>query len=121
VRRILVVDDVPEIADLVSALLSRIPGASIVTQSDPTKALAWLREQDVDLVVSDFRMPGLDGLSLLQEARRLHPRAGRVLMTGYNELPATAADVESAGLGACLQKPLDPDGLVAVVKRLLAT
>lgn len=119
-RRILVVDDVPEIADLVRRMLSPIGGAVVVAESDPTQALRRLQEERVDLVVSDFRMPGLDGLTLLQEARRLHPRAGRVLMTGYNELPATPADIEAAGLGATLQKPLDPDWLVATVRRMLS-
>jgi CheY-like chemotaxis protein len=119
VRRILVVDDVPEVADLVGALLAPT-GAVVVTESDPAQALRRLKEERVDLIVSDFRMPGIDGLTLLQEARRLHPRAGRVLMTGYNELPATPADIEAAGLSATLQKPLDPEWLLAIARRMLA-
>ena len=104
----LVVDDVPEILDLFRGIVRRIRAVPVVLEVAPSgeRAVARLRERTFDLVVSDFRMRQVDGIEVLQKARELHPEGRRILMTGYNEVPAAPERIRAAGVDAYVHKPL---------------
>ncbi|MCA9517690.1 MAG: HDOD domain-containing protein [Myxococcales bacterium] len=77
------------------------------------EALDLLGHEPVDVIVSDIRMPGVDGIALLQRVRETHPDIARIVLTGYAE-PAQ----ERAAFAVChrfLPKPCDPDVLVATI------
>ena len=120
----LVVDDEPEIADLVAETLRREEGLEAETAPSGRRALARLERGGIDLVICDLRMPDLDGAALAGELRARHPGlASRlVLMTG-DALRAGAGETGAAagpGIGApVLEKPLDLAALRRVVRRLL--
>jgi DNA-binding NtrC family response regulator len=82
------------------------------------QALLLISVSDYDVIVSDVRMPGMDGLELVQRCRQLRPDSPVVLMTGYGdrELEAQAS---KCGAYAFLHKPVDADVLLSVISRAL--
>jgi len=102
--RVLVVDDEPGGADLVAARLERsaVCGEAVATR-DPHEALETVREGAVDCVVSDYRMPRLDGLELFEAVRESDPELPFVLYTARDD-PAFERRATEAGVTACLRK-----------------
>lgn len=107
-RSMLVVDDVPEICSFFErwCAIYRAHPIEVTTTGDPVEALALVSQRPFDVVISDFRMPHVSGVQVLAAARSLNPSGRRVLMTGYNEIPATAEEMAAAGLSARLRKPM---------------
>ncbi len=118
--RVVYVDDDPTMLLLVQALLQRA-GHQVRCFDDPYAAMARLREQpdDVDLVISDFNMPGLSGLDVAREIAVLRPGLPVVISSGFvtDELLANAA---RAGVRQVLQKEYIVERLVALVDQLRA-
>lgn len=116
-KHVLVVDDVPEICAFFESLVQRIRGLDVrlTIESDPARGLERLRERPYDLVVSDFRMGEVDGIRLLRESRALNPGGRRILMTGYNEIPAPVSQIREANVDAYIQKPLRSQDLLLLL------
>jgi two-component system response regulator AtoC len=114
--RVLVVDD----KEAYLSLFRRIspPDLEIVCAADGAQALARLSAERFDLVVSDIRMPGLDGLSLLRRVRDAGIDCEIVLMTAYGTI-AEAVQAMKYGASDFLTKPFDPDAAVAAMEQAL--
>jgi len=114
--RVLVVDDKKNYL----ALFRRILPADIEVEcaSDATRALELLAESSFDVVVSDVRMPGMDGVALLETIKTEHPDVEVVLMTAYGTIPSA---VKAMKLGAVeyLTKPFDPGDAVRAVEEAI--
>ena len=112
--RVLVVDDKDNIVKLLARILA--PEFEVATASDGTRALALIAAHEFDVIVSDIRMPGADGMVVLQETRRRSPETEVILMTAFATVQAAVAAMK---LGAYdyLQKPFEPDEAVIVVRR----
>ncbi|MBI5500815.1 MAG: sigma-54-dependent Fis family transcriptional regulator [Deltaproteobacteria bacterium] len=120
VPRVLIVDDDAALRRLAGDVLAG-QGYDLREAADGSAALALLRAQPVDVVVSDLRMPGLDGLALLAAARALPEPPVVILLTAYGTVPQA---VEAMRLGAFdfVEKPLpSPATLRRVVARALAS
>ena len=118
---LLVVDDEPDILSTVQAFLeASIPGANVRACLSATSALDILREVEVDLVLSDLKMPGMDGLQFLTKARARAPEVPRVLMTAYPDTDLAIRAINEGRIQHFLTKPLDPTMLSSVVASLLA-
>ena len=113
--KILVVDDEEAIRYSLRELLTDA-GNEVTEAEHGPAALTILSEQDVDLVISDLRMPAIDGLELLEHVRRDHPHALFVLMTAYGD-ERTAVQALQMGAFHYLPKPFDNDEIRAVVER----
>lgn len=104
--RILVVDDEPDIAESFCDLLrSLVPGVMVNQALAGREALQKLREGPVDLIVTDFMMPGMNGIQFLREAERVAPGVPNILVTAFE-----ADMVRKAGGPApdrILHKPFD--------------
>lgn len=112
--RVVVVDDEPAVARSLGRLLAT-QGFEVLTCESGAAALALLSEAPVDAVVSDFNMPGMNGVALLAEVKRRWPRARRVMVS------ALAETLDAASLADCqpctvLPKPFDERALVAALK-----
>jgi thioredoxin reductase (NADPH) len=112
---ILTVDDDAQVLSAIAGDLRRKFGKDyrIVRASDAAEALAALRQlkdaaEPVALLLSDQRMPGLDGVSFLTEARTLFPNAKRALLTAYADTDAAIAAINQSQVDYYLQKPWDP-------------
>src|SRR4029434_4299509 len=117
-RRLLVVDDDRAMREmLVSLFKERL--LLVEDASSATAALAAVAEQDFDVVLSYMRMPGLSGVELVGQLRRLRPSTPVVLMTAFGSIDSA---VEAMRSGACdyLTKPFEPDAVILAVERALA-
>lgn len=122
-ERVLVIDDDPQVLALISRLLRR-SGYHVETISRGEEALerlrleATLKEGDLALVLSDLKMPGVDGLQILEHVKDYCPDAVFVLMTGYATTDSAVVALRQ-GVYDYLTKPLDLDDLVSTVQRAL--
>ena len=112
----MLVDDEPMVATALRSFLELETAWRILTFTDPLQALDTLREDDVDVLVTDFMMPGLDGVSFLRQAREIRPLASRVLLTGYADKTNAIRAINEAGLYYYLQKPWDNEQLKMVIR-----
>lgn len=121
-KSILVVDDVPEILAFFERVASRYKTRpiEITTLESPQEAVDLLARRPFDVVISDFRMPRVNGVEVLRAAREANPEGRRILMTGYNEIPATAAEMDAAGPQAKIHKPLRASFLLEVLQACLS-
>jgi sigma-B regulation protein RsbU (phosphoserine phosphatase) len=88
----------------------------VLEAEDPRKALDDLSRTPVDLVISDFLMPQMNGIEFLQEARKLQPEAIRVLLTGYADKENAIKAINDVGLYHYLEKPWDNEALLSIVR-----
>ncbi len=111
--RLLIVDDKPSFL----ALFEKLVGNRMEVRTAPTgnKALGLLALEEFDVVVSDVRMPGIDGLELLREIRRCAPHVEVILVTAYGTIPQAVAAMQ-AGAFSYLTKPFDPDDALALIE-----
>lgn len=115
--RILVCDDKENFTKLFRRILPS-EQFDVTTAEDGTRALALVAAGDFDVVVSDIRMPGADGLAVLREAKSRDADIEVVLMTAFATVPA-AVDAIRLGAYDYLAKPFEPDEAVLVVERAL--
>ena len=116
---VLVVDDDERLRHALSLLL-RTAGHEVVDVATVPAAERALRERDVDLVISDLRMPGGSGMDLLEIARRLEVDVPVILLTAYGSIE-NAVQAMQRGAVDYLQKPFDADEMRMRVDRALAT
>ena len=113
--RVLVADDKENFVKLLRRILPE-DRYDVTTAEDGARALALLAAGEFDVVVSDIRMPGADGMAVLREARARDPDVEVVLMTAYATVPA-AVDAMRQGAFDYLSKPFEPDEALLVVER----
>jgi two-component system nitrogen regulation response regulator GlnG len=89
------------------------------TFDNGSSALTRLRSETPDAIISDIRMPGLDGLELLERLQAEHPELPVIIMTAHSDLDSAVSSYQS-GAFEYLPKPFDVDDAVAVVKRAVA-
>ncbi len=115
--RVLVCDDKENYTKLFRRILPE-DRYEVTTAEDGARALGLVAAGDFDVVVTDIRMPGADGLAVLREARSRDPDAEVILMTAYATVPA-AVDAIRQGAYDYLAKPFEPDEALLVVDRAL--
>lgn len=112
--RVLLVDDEPDVLDsLASVLAHASPDWEIVTATNGAEALEKM--DDVQVVVSDHRMPGMTGVELLSQVRRERPQTVRVLVTAYADLEIAIAALERAEVHYYLRKPWEAKEIRSVI------
>ncbi|MFO1534605.1 MAG: response regulator, partial [Thermoplasmatota archaeon] len=118
---ILIADDEPDILESLRDLLEDAVPAHCILASSGTQALEMLGKQRIDLILSDYKMPGLNGIQLLEQARQRLPDVPRILITAFPDLEVAIDAINQARVEAFLIKPLDPDQVVERVRQALAT
>lgn len=118
--RVLAVDDEPDIRDSIKQLLElSLDHVEVITSSDGQHALDVLRSGEFDLILTDYKMPNMDGLDFLKAAMDTHPDVPRLMLTAYPDPSLAARAVKEAGVGLFIAKPFDMEYLVDVVKTIL--
>lgn len=116
-HRILVVDDDPVVGTSFNRVLSQ-EGYIVVTAQSGTEALSKLDEGDYDVVYTDIRMPGMDGLELAERVKARRSWTPVVIITGHGTEVAEQR-AKAAGVTAFLHKPLSPDMIEASAKQAM--
>ncbi len=114
-QRILVIDDEPRMVDSLRTLLT-MEGYQVVGENDAHKAIQRLEESDFDLVITDIKMPGFDGIEILSRAKEKDPYMGVILITGYASLDTARHAIDKGAFGY-LTKPLEMDELKLLVSQ----
>jgi two-component system response regulator AtoC len=116
-QQVLIVDDEPNLRKILSAQLSR-DGYDVLTAEDGEQGLQILREHHIDLVVTDLKMPKVDGMALLREALREDPELPVVMITAHGTVD-TAVEALKIGAFDYLTKPFDKDEVRQIVAKAL--
>ena len=114
---ILLVDDDPATRILLTRIL-RQPDYVFIEAEDGTQALDFLEKSGVDLIITDLRMPDLDGIGFAVRAHARWPHIPIVLMSGY--FTEAAWKLDSEVFGGFIQKPINREILIRIIQRLLA-
>jgi len=116
--KILIIDDDPDIRDMVSLVLQR-HGYAVLTAQDGAAGVAKIKQEPFDLVFLDIHMPYMDGITALEEIKRIDPDIAAIMMTGYGTQEKVIASLNQK---ACdfINKPVSLDTLIRVTEKALA-
>lgn len=123
---LLVVDDEPNVLNalrrmcLNRTMLPAIPDPSVTTFTSPLEAIDYLRDHPVDIVVSDFRMPEMDGATFLTRVKDLRPDAARIILSACADIDGIARAINDAGIFRFVTKPWSDQELKAAIVDVLA-
>ena len=115
---LLVVDDEPDVCDSVYDLLRR--ESRVLKAKDAAEGYRLLQEYEVHIIMTDQRMPQTSGVELLTKTRLRHPRAVRMLFTGYADLESVIAAINHGHIFRFLKKPWQPEELERAVREAAA-
>jgi len=115
--RLMVVDDEPIVGKRLKQVFDKI-GLAIETYTDSATALAAMAERPFDIVVTDLKMEGIDGLEVLKRVRAMNPKTRVIIITGYAS-PDTEELAQQEGVFAFLAKPFRLDELKQLVFRAM--
>lgn len=116
--RLLCVDDEPNILSALRRLL-RPHGYQISIATSGEEGLRLLEDQAFDLVISDMRMPEMDGARFLEQVSRRWPDTLRILLTGYADISSTIEAINKGGIYRYVSKPWDDNEMLLIVRRAL--
>lgn len=117
--KLLLVDDEENILRSLRRVLRREPW-ELTTANSGEEALKAMAGQKFDLVISDARMPSMDGPTLLAEIRRKYPWCIRILLTGYADMTSTVKAINDGQIYRYISKPWDDDELCLIIRQALA-
>ncbi|KRP46466.1 Response regulator c-di-GMP phosphodiesterase, RpfG family, contains REC and HD-GYP domains [Pseudomonas libanensis] len=115
---VLLVDDEESILNSLRRLLRGQP-YDVVLATSGAQALEIMATRPIDLVMSDARMPGMDGATLLAEVHRLYPATSRILLTGYADLTTIIKAINDGQIHRYISKPWSDDELQLVLQQTL--
>lgn len=113
---IMIVDDEEMVITSIRAFLQLETEYSIHGFSDPEEAARFAEKSPIDVAVSDYLMPKLNGIQLLAKVKEYQPEASRVLLTGHADKQSAVQAINQVALFQYLEKPWDNDQLLLVVQ-----
>ena len=90
----------------------------VETTNNPSEALKLLADKEYDLVISDLKMPGMDGMELFDELRGIKPDIPLIIITAYGSL-GTADEAMKKGISDFITKPFRKDAILFTINRVL--
>lgn len=118
-KRILIVDDEENIRNLLQKVLSKA-GYKIFLAEDGESALNIIMKTNIDIVITDIKMPKMNGIELMEKARNIEPELEFIIMTAYATLE-TAINALKMGARDYITKPFDIEEVISSVKRISET
>lgn len=115
-KRILIVDDEEMITDTISTYLELTTDYKIYAANDPANGLKIVKEQKIDLILSDFLMPGMNGLEFLRQAKEIQNDATLILLTGYADKENAIKAINQVGLYYYIEKPWNNEELAKIIR-----
>ena len=115
-QTIIIVDDEEMVLTSLNSFLSLETEYQVKTFTSVNKALNFVRANDVDLVVSDYLMPEMDGISFLTQVKKIKPEVPRIILTGYADKENAIKAINEVGLFQYIEKPWDNDDLLIIFR-----
>lgn len=117
-RRILVVDDERDMRVLLQRIISQETVHEAVVEADPFKAIERLKTDSFDMVITDLKMPKMDGIQLLEEMKKIDPTVSVVVMTAYATVE-TAVEAIRKGAYDYISKPFRRQRIVLMIDKVM--
>ena len=123
---LLIVDDEPNIVNALrrmcqnSAIAPAIPDLTITTFTSPLQALSYVTDHRVDLVISDYRMPDMDGAVFLTRVKAVQPDSARIILSACTDMDGIIRAINHAGIFRFVSKPWSDHDLKAAIIDVLA-
>lgn len=114
--RILILDDEEMVLTSLSSFLELETDYEVVTFTTAKAALEYVKENKIDLVISDYLMPEMDGITFLAHVKEIEPQATRIILTGYADKENAIKAINDVGLFQYIEKPWDNDDLKIVIR-----
>jgi response regulator RpfG family c-di-GMP phosphodiesterase len=124
--QLLIVDDEPNVLNALRRMcLNRaakpaLQEPKVTTFTSPLLALNFLRDHPIDLVISDFRMPDMDGATFLTRVKELQPDAARIIISACTDMEGIIRAINDAGIFRFVSKPWTDDDLKVTIMEVLA-
>ena len=116
---ILIVDDDELVLSSLRGVFSLQTDYNVLEANDPTEAIGLVERTPLDVVISDFLMPQMNGIDFLKEVRRLQPDAVRLLLTGYADKENAIRAINEVGIYHYLEKPWDNQAMLMIIRNAL--
>ena len=115
-QTIIIVDDEEMVLTSLNSFLSLETEYNVKTFTSVKEALTFIKANDVDLVVSDYLMPEMDGISFLAQVKKIKPEVPRIILTGYADKENAIKAINEVGLFQYIEKPWDNDDMLIIFR-----
>jgi DNA-binding NtrC family response regulator len=116
--RILIIDDEVDMLMLLRMIIEDNTDYDVETTNNPSEALKTISGKEFALIISDLKMPGMDGLELFDEINSIRPDIPFVIITAYGSVEASERALEK-GIADFITKPFRKDAILFTIKRVL--
>jgi len=113
---VVIVDDEEMVLTSLKSFLNLESGYEVHTFTSAKNALEFLKKNDVSLVISDYLMPEMDGISFLAKVREIKPEITRIILTGYADKENAIKAINDVGLFQYIEKPWENDDLLIIIR-----
>lgn len=117
--RILIIDDESMVTQTLKMLLGLEGYSNVITFNDTKEALAYIKKNEIDLIISDFIMPSMNGIDFLNEAKKIQHDVTSILLTGYADKQNAIRAINEIGIFKYIEKPWDNTNLIINIKNAL--
>jgi DNA-binding NtrC family response regulator len=117
-EKILIVDDEPDMLKLLSMILREKTPYEVTTTNNPVEAVELAKTGDFDLVITDLKMPGLDGLQLLEEVKKKDEDIPVIIITAYGTIDAATEAIEKGGFDF-ITKPFKKEQILFTIEKAM--
>lgn len=114
--RIMVVDDEEMVLQSIKSLLELETDYTVLSFLSPLEAIEHIKGNEIDVVISDYLMPEMDGITFLGKVREIRPEVPRIILTGYADKENAIKAINEVGLFQYIEKPWDNDNLLLVLR-----
>ena len=113
---VIIVDDEEMVLTSISSFLDLETNYNVVTFTLPKEALDYVKNNEVGLVISDYLMPEMDGITFLARVREIKPEVPRIILTGYADKENAIKAINEVGLFQYIEKPWENEDLWIIIR-----
>ncbi len=117
-EKLLIVDDEPDMLKLLSMIIREKTPYGVTTTNNPLEALDFVKKGGFDIVIADLKMPGLDGIELLDAVKRVDQDIPVIIITAYGTVESAAETIEKGGFDF-ITKPFRKEQILMTIDKAL--